>query len=45
LRSDHQWYDKYVEVGYVLGRQNIFQGSTPGFNVSDGIMARFGVRF
>ena len=45
LRSDHQWYDKYVEIGYVFGRQNIFLGNTPGFNINDGMMARFGVRF
>jgi hypothetical protein len=45
LRSDHQWYDKYIELGYVFSRQNIFLGTTPGFNLTDGIMARFGVRF
>lgn len=45
LRSDHEWYDKYVEVGYVFSRQNIFLNSTPDFNVNNGIMARFGVRF
>ena len=45
LRSDHSWYDKYVEIGYVFGRQNIFSGNQPGFDVNNGIMARFGVRF
>ena len=45
LRSDHQWYDKYIEIGYVFGRQNIFLGNTPGFNIDNGWMARFGVRF
>ena len=45
LRSDHQWYDKYIEVGYVFGRENIFLGNTPGFNINNGLMARFGVRF
>ena len=45
LRSDHQWYDKYLEIGYVFSRQNIFLGNTPGFNINNGIMARFGVRF
>jgi hypothetical protein len=45
LRSDHQWYDKYIEVGYVFGRQNVFLGNTPGFDINNGMMARFGVRF
>ena len=45
LRSDHSWYDKYIEIGYVFGRQNIFSGNQPGFDVNNGIMARFGVRF
>ena len=45
LRSDHHWYDKYVEVGYVFNRQAEFLRSTPGFDINDGIMARFGVRF
>ncbi len=45
LRSDHEWYDKYVEVGYVLGRHDQFLHSTPSFDVGDGIMARAGVRF
>lgn len=45
LRSDHQWYDKYFEVGYVLGRQVEYLHSTPGFDISDGLMARLGVRF
>lgn len=45
LRSDHQWYDKYFEVGLVFGRQNTFLNSTPDFNVNNGLMLRFGVRF
>lgn len=45
LRSDHQWYDKYLEVGYVFSRQNIFLNSVPDFNINGGLMARFGVRF
>jgi len=45
LRSDHSWYDKYIEVGYVFGRQVEFLNSVPSFNLGDGIMARMGVRF
>jgi hypothetical protein len=45
VRSDHQWYDKYVEVGYVIGRQVDFLRSTPSIDIADGIMARVGVRF
>lgn len=45
LRSDHTWYDKYVEVGYVLGRQVDYLRSTPDFNLNDGFMVRAGVRF
>ena len=45
LRSDHQWYDKYIEVGYVFQREAKFLHATPGFNIGDGFMARFGVRF
>ena len=45
MRSDHQWYDKYIEVGYVFNRQAEFLRTTPGFNINDGLMARFGVRF
>lgn len=45
LRSDHQWYDKYLEVGYVFSRHNIFLNSVPDFSINGGLMARFGVRF
>lgn len=45
LRSDHATYDKYVEIGYVLGRQVDYLRSTPDFNLNDGFMVRAGVRF
>ncbi len=45
LRSDHPTYDKYIEVGYIFDRQAQYLRSTPGFNIGDGIMARFGIRF
>ena len=45
LRSDHGWYDKSVEVGYVLGRQVEFLKHTPSFDINDTYMIRFAVRF
>ena len=45
LRSEHQYYDKFVEVGYVLGRNVDFLRTTPGFNVSDTLMLRAGIKF
>lgn len=45
LRSDHGWYDKYLEVGYVLGRNVEFKNGTPGFDIKDTLMVRYGVRF
>ena len=45
LRSDHTWYDKFIEVGYVFNRKADFLRSTPGFNINDGVMARIGFRF
>jgi hypothetical protein len=45
LRSDHVWYDKFVEVGYVFSRHVEFLHNTPSFNLDSGIMARLGVRF
>lgn len=45
LRSDHVWYDKFVEVGYVFGRNVDFKTTTPGFSFSDTLMLRAGVKF
>jgi len=45
LRSEHQYYDKFVEVGYVLGRSVEFLQLTPGFNINDTLMLRAGVKF
>ena len=42
LRSDHAWYDKYLEVGYVFGRKTEFLNSVPNFNIGDGLMLRLG---
>lgn len=45
LRSDHVWYDKFVEVGYVFGRNVDFKTTTSGFNINDTLMLRAGVKF
>ena len=45
LRSDHGWFDKSIEVGYVLGRQVEFLRATPGFDIKDTFMIRYAVRF
>lgn len=45
LRSDHATYDKYLEVGYVIDRQAKFLHATPNFDIQNGIMFRFGIRF
>ena len=45
LRSDHGWFDKSLEVGYVFGRQVEFLRATPGFDIKDSFMIRYAVRF
>ncbi|MFO1044033.1 MAG: DUF6268 family outer membrane beta-barrel protein [Planctomycetaceae bacterium] len=45
LRSDHTTYDKFVEVGYVFGRNVDFLKTTPGFSINDTFMLRAGVKF
>ena len=45
VRSDHGWYDKSLEVGYVLGRQVEFLHGTPGFDIKDTFMIHYAVRF
>ncbi len=45
LRSEHATYDKFIEVGYVFGRNVDFLRTTPGFSMSDTVMLRAGVRF
>ncbi len=45
VRSDHCYYEKFIEVGAVLGRDVDFKYGTPNFNLSDTFMARFGIRF
>jgi hypothetical protein len=45
LRSDHVTYDKFIEVGYVFGRNVDFLNTTPGFGMNDTLMIRAGVKF
>lgn len=45
LRSDHVTYDKFIEVGVVLGRNVDFLKTTPGFGLNDTLMLRAGVKF
>ncbi|MBA4030530.1 MAG: hypothetical protein C0478_06520 [Planctomyces sp.] len=45
IRSDHCYYEKFIEVGAVLGREVDFKYGTPNFDLSDTFMARFGIRF
>lgn len=45
LRSDHYYYEKFIEVGAVVGREVDFRGSTPGFDLAEQFVARFGFRF
>ena len=45
LRSDHGWYDKTIEAGYVFGRQVDFLQGAGGFDINNTFMVRFAVRF
>jgi hypothetical protein len=45
LRSEHVTYDKFIEVGYVFGRNVDFKNTTPGFTINDTLMIRAGVKF
>jgi len=45
LRSDHGWFDKYIEVAWVLGRNFQFAKSLPKTDIDDSVMVRAGIRF
>lgn len=45
LRSDHGYYDKFIEAGVVLGRQVDFKHGTPGFDMRDSFIVRGGIKF
>jgi len=45
MRSDHPGFSKYIEAGYVFGRNVDYRRNLPGFDISDGFMVRAGIRF
>ncbi len=45
MRSDHPGFTKYIEAGWVFGRNVEYRNTLPGFDISDGFIARFGIRF
>ena len=45
LRSDHGWYDKSIEAGYVFNRDVEFAKGTPGFDIKNNFMVRLTMRF
>ena len=45
MRSDHKGFTKYIEAGWVFGRQVDYKSLVPGFDVSDGLIVRGGIRF
>lgn len=45
MRSDHRGFTKYIEAGYVFGRNVDFRSTLSDFNVSDGFIVRGGIRF
>jgi hypothetical protein len=45
LRSDHDWFEKYIEVGWVFDRNFEFQQPIPKLDVGESVMVRAGIRF
>lgn len=45
IRSDHGWFDKYLEVAWVLGRNFEVRSGLPKTDVDDGVLVRAGIRF
>lgn len=45
LRSDHVYYDKYIEVAWVLGRSFEFEETFGKLDADDTILIRGGIRF
>ena len=48
LRSDHGWYDKSLELGYVFDRQVDFlhnSAAYPNFSINNTLMVHYSVRF
>jgi hypothetical protein len=45
MRSDHPGFTKYIEAGWVFGRNVEYRNTLPGFDISDGFIVRGGIRF
>jgi hypothetical protein len=45
IRSDHVYYDKYIELAWVLGRSFEFERTLGKINASDTLLIRGGIRF
>jgi len=45
LRSDHGWFDKYIEVAWVYGRDFEFRTGVPNVDVDDSVLIRAGIRY
>ncbi len=45
FRSEALQYSSFIEAGWVFGRKTRFAGSTPGFSIGDGFIARAGFSF
>ncbi len=46
MRSDHGWFDKYIEVAWITGRNfEVQSGFPPDLDVDNQVMVRGGIRF
>ncbi len=45
IRSDHPGFTKFIEAGYVFGRDIDFKRAVRGFEITDGFLIRGGIRF
>ena len=45
FRSEALQYSSFIEAGWIFSRGARFGGSTPGFDIGDGFIARVGVSF
>lgn len=45
IRSDHAYFEKYIEVGMVFNRDVEFRHGQPNAGIEDGFQARIGLRF
>lgn len=45
LRSDHDWFEKYIEVAWVFDRNIEFKQDLPKIDVGESVLVRAGIRF